>query len=328
MADNFIKHVLMVESLKKSDREAPKTARQIQSEVESSWKKLFNDEPEEKPLSLQTIHRQVKALETSGLYKIKRHEDNKRGYYNADHLLSTAAASVLGAAIYQTASLSVDEKKNILDRLKSATDTDGGSILYSFERQIKIEDKPRETTQSILSKIKIISKAIVEGKQIKFNLRQNSRSEDWQEVTASPYFVIRKDDELYLTAKVCDEPKDFKLKLIRKIEIQEEDFQSEKNFSLRRHMNSSAPPIELKISFPESFIEKVIERFRNNKIAGLAPTGKAFGDERQFRATIFVGETEQLYGWFRQHCNKLKIHSPNNFKDNLILQLSKALETL
>ena len=101
MADKFIKHILMLESLKKSDYESPKTARQIQREVEQTWKKLFPNEPADKPLSLQTIHRHVKAVELSGLYKIKRHEDNKRGYYNAGHLLSTADVSVLGAAVYQ-----------------------------------------------------------------------------------------------------------------------------------------------------------------------------------------------------------------------------------
>lgn len=328
MADNFIKHVLMIESLKKSSHEAPKTARQIQGEVEREWKKLFPNEPADKPMSLLTIHRQVKAIRASGLYKIKNHEDNKLGYYNAEHLLSTADVAVLSAAVYQMASLTIEEKNRILSRLKAATDTDGGSIVYSFEQQIRIDDKPNVRRQPSLPKIKSICRAIVEGKTINFYLRQDSAINDGKKVTASPEFVIRKDDELYLTARVDGLRKDFKIALMSNIEIQEEEFQTEKNFSLRRHLSGSvedSPPIDLKLSFPESFIENVVERFGLNRIKSLAPNGYVEGGENQFRVTVRIGENEGLYRWLRQNCNKVKVTCPNGVKDKLKDQLSRAL---
>ena len=331
MADNFIKHILMVEALRQSSHEAPKTARQIQSEVEREWKKLFPNEPADKPMSLLTIHRQVKAIRASGLYQIKNHEDNKLGYYNAEHVLSTADVAVLSAAVYQMASLTVEEKNRILARLKSATDTDGGSIVYSFERQIRIDDKPNVRQQPSLPKIKSICRAIVEGKTIKFYLRQDSAFDDWQKVSASPEFVIRKGDELYLVAKVDGLRKDFKIALMSNIEIQEEEFQTEKKFSLRRHLSGSvegSPPIDLKLSFPESFIENVIERFGLNRIKSLAPNGYVESGENQFRVTVHIGESEGLYHWLRQNCNKVKVTCPDGVRDNLKNQLSKALGRL
>lgn len=327
MADNFIKHILMVESLKKSSHEAPKTASQIQSEVERGWKKLFPDEPADKPMSLLTIHRQVKAIRASGLYQIKNHEDNKRGYYNAEHLLSTAEAAILGAAVYQMASLTIDEKNRILSRLKFATDTDGGSIVYSFERQMRLEGKPNGRQQPSLPKIKSICRAIVEGKTINFYLRQDSVIDDGQDVTASPEFIIRKGDELYLTAKVEGSQRDFKIALMSNIEIQKEEFQSEKNFSLRRHLSGSVedkPLIDLKLSFPESFIENVVERFGLNRIKSLAPNGRVEGGENQFRVTVHISENEGLYCWLRQHCDKIKVTCPNDIRDKLKEQLSRA----
>ena len=330
MADNFIKHILILESLIKSDHESPKTARQIQSEVERRLKEISPNEPDS-PISLLTIRRQIKAIRESGLYRIKTHEDNKRGCYNANHLLSTAEAAIISSAIYQTASLTIDEKKRILNRLKSATDTDGTSIIYSFERQIKIEDKLNVRTPPILPKIKTICRAIVEGKQITFSLKQDSLIEQWQTITASPYFVIRKGNELYLAAKVGDSRKNFKLALMRNIEIQAEEFSSEKNFSLKQYLDGiceETPPIELKISFPQSFIENVIEHFGRNRIRNLAPNGRIEDGENQFRVTIHIREDERLYEWLRQHCNKVKINSPNAVKDNLKKQLSKALNML
>lgn len=332
MADNFVKHILMLESLIKSDREAPKTARQIQSEVERRWKEIFPTAPaDDKPLSLQTIHRQVKAIKASGLYKIKSHDDNKLGYYNTSHILSTAEAAVISAAIYQSASLSVDEKKRILNRLKSATDTDGTSIIYGFELQIKIDDKPNIRTHSILHKVKTICQAIVEGKKITFRLRKNSATDDWHEVTASPCFITGKDNELYLTAAVGEAHEDFKVALMRNIDIQAEEFSSAKNFSLKQHLDGTredAPLIDLKISFPESFIENVVARFGLNRIRQLASNGRIEDGENQYRVTIRLREDERLYDWLCQHCNKVKVAAPNAVKANLKDRLLKAISVL
>lgn len=229
------------------------------------------------------------------------------------------------------ASLTIEEKNRILSRLKSATDTDGGSIIYSFERQIRLEDKPNRRQQPSLPKIKSICRAIVEGKTINFYLRQDSAIDDGQNVTALPEFIIRKGDELYLVARVDGLQKDFKIALMSNIEIRDEEFQTEKNFSLRRHLSGSAedtPPIDLKLSFPESFIENVVERFGLNRIKSLAPNGRVEGGENQFRVTVRIGESEGLYRWLRQNCNKVKVNYPDGVRDNLKEQLSRALGRL
>lgn len=329
----FIKDLFIIEALRKTDRESPKTSRQILKEVERKWKELFPNEPldessDKKTKSISsTISNHIYDMNQSGLYEINLHPDNKKGYYNARPLLTTAEANVVGAAIYNT-SLSSDEKKNLLNKIKSVTDLDGDSIIYGFERQIKFEPK---NLQPSLQKIQIISKAIIESKKITFHKRQARLIKDWDKVIASPNLIFLKDDEFYLTAKVGDEQRDFKLTLIKDIEICDEGFQSERNFSLRRHLNSinkDVPIIELKISFPQSFIEKIFEHFKDKKIISFAPNGNSSDGELQFRATIFLKEDETLYEFLRSHCDKIKICSPKSIQENLKAQLSRALSDM
>ena len=319
---NFIADLLIIEALRNSDHEAPKTSQQILGEVEKSWIKFFPNEP---LISKSTIRHHVRDMNQSGLYDIKVHEDNKRGYYNAGQVLTTEETAVIGAAVYFVSSLSVDEKKNLFKKMKRVTDTDGSSILYSFERQISLESN---SCQQNLQKIKIICKAVVEGKKISFDFKQNSLTEKSTQFIASPYFVVLRDNELFLAAQTdnSSKPMNFKLNLVSKIEILSEEFQGDKDFSLKRPPScKDASPVELKISFPESFIEKVIQQFGIDRISQTVPNGKFSDGERRFRTTIYVNENEGLYQWLRQHCDKVKVNFPYNVRNTLKRQLIKAL---
>lgn len=336
-SETFIKDLLIIESLIRTDYESPKTARQIQGEVEKKWNRFFPNDPLKKNTSLQTIHRHVQNMNLlKGLYDIKRHEDNRLGYYNTKHLLTPAEVAVIGAAIYNISSLTDDEKKIIFNKMKSVTTADGGSIAYGFERQLSLENNPQKKfSKVILPKIERICKAIVEGKKITFNFKPNDNLADERKITASPYSIVEKDNEIFLTAKVDSSPKpiDFRLTFMSKIEILAEDFNSDRKFSIARHLsgiNKDATQIELRISFPESLIENVLKHFEKNKKSSCRPIRRDVSDDspRRFGITILVGEDERLYQWLRQHCDKVRIISPDNVKQSLKDQLLKALSTL
>ena len=317
---NFVKTLLIIEALEKSYHEAPKTSRQILREVKNAWEKIFPDEPlkesSDKNLVTATISRHVHDMNLTGLFDIRVHEDTKLGYYNAGPLFTTAEAAVLVATLYNVSAIGADEKKNLFGKIKTATDIDGGSIVYGFERQIN--HKPQCKPQGNLYKVNAICKAIVEGKKIRFNLRRNR-------ITDDDNLVVEKDSELFLTAKVDGSAThaDFNLSLMSNIRILDEEFQSSKSA-----VRENAPPIELKITFPESLIESVFRQFKQNKMLSFAPTGEKLSGEWQFRVTISVGEDERLYQWLRQHCGKVKINAPHNVKDKLKAQLAKALSVL
>lgn len=328
----FYKDLLIIEALRKSDKEAPKTTQQILGEVETQFKKFFPDETISEKTA--TISRHVHDMNQSKLYHIEVHKDNKRGYYNAGQILATEAACVIGAAIYQNASLTVDEKKSLLSKIKSATDIDGGSIILIFEKSLKAEEGlSGKDSQGLLPKIKTICKAIVESKKLTFNLRHDRITTESKQVTASPYFVFEKDNELFLAAKVGGSTKlsDFKVALMSNFEFHKENFESDKTFSLSQHFKGNskdAPKVELKISFPESFIEKVIEQFGRNRIKRFAPIRKLVDGQYQYHATLSANESDGLYQWLRQNCNQIQVHSPISVKTNLKEQLKKALSIL
>lgn len=336
-SETFIKDLLIIESLIRTDYESPKTASQIQGEIEKKWNRFFPNDPLEKNTSVLTIQRHVQNMNLlRGLYDIKKREDNRLGYYNTKHLLKPAEVAVIGAAIYNITSLTDDEKKIIFNKMKSVTTVDGGSIAYDFERQLSLENNPQKKfSKVILPKIERICKAIVEGKKITFNFKPNDNLADERKITASPYSIIEKNNEIFLTAKVDSSPKpiDFRLTFMSKIEILAEDFNPDKKFSIARHLsgiNNDAPQIELRISFPESLIENVLKHFEKNKKSPCIPIKRDVSDDspRQFRIKISVSEDEQLYQWLRQHCDKVKVISPDNVKQSLKEQLSKALSTL
>ena len=318
----FVTDLLIIRAIQNSDHESPKTAQQIFREVELERKKFFPSEPATVPRKKNsvtaTIYRHIRDMNQSGLYDIKVHNDNKRGYYNAGQIFSTAETAAIVAALYQT-SLSAEEKQKLFDKLKTVTDTDGGSIVYSFKRQLKFDGTNKDSPT--LSKIQTICQGIVEGKKISFRLRSNIPNSKQTQVTAAPHFIIAKGNELFLTATVGGAPKDFKLNLMSDIEISYEDFQDDKNIFPTEKTNNGAPTVKLWVSFPESFAEAVANRFGEFNVTFAAQNGN-------ISAKIHAKETDDLYGWLRCHCDKIKIFTPRSVKDKLRTQLNDILKSL
>ena len=344
----FVRDLMIIDAIIHSDSENPKTGKQILDEAETRLKKISPNLSFDKPVKKKseadakksvtsTIYRHVSDMNQSGLFRIKTHRDNRLGYFNAEHLFTTAEAALLAAAIYRTRSLSDDETQKIFDKIKSATTLAGQAIVYGFERQIKNHDAPRrKNPYKIFSVIKLICRAILDGKKISFNLRQHNVTRNFsQKITACPQFIVWDSNEIFLTAAVDGATKNFKVTLMSAVKILGEEFRATKNFSLDKHLSENIfmsdavdDKVELKISFPESFVDTVTAQFGCGRIVSLAPSGKFFDDERAFRATISVTENDGLYRWLRAHCDRIRIIAPVNVIIKLKEQLELALTTL
>lgn len=337
----FVRDLMIIDAIVHSDFENPKTGKQILDEAETRLKRIFPNSPFDKTDAKKsvtaTISRHVSDMNQSGLFRIETHRDNRLGYFNACHLFTAAEATLLASAIYRTRSLSDDETQKIFDKIKSATTLEGQAIIYGFERQIKKFDAPRrKNPYKIFSVIKNICRAIIDGKKISFNLRPHNVTKNIsQKVTACPQFIVWDSNEVFLTATVDDATKNFKVALMSAVKILDEEFRATKNFSLDKHLSENIfmsdavdDKIELKISFPESFVDTVTAQFGCGRILSLAPNGKFFDGERAFRATIFATENNGLYRWLRANCDKIRIIAPANVIIKLKEQLALALTTL
>ena len=265
ISKNFVKDLLIIEALQNTDRDNPKTAREIIKEVEEKFYDLFpedcsNPEAEPTKLGTATISRHVHDMNLlKALYKIKTHRDTKLGYYNAvegkKFVFTPAEFALIAIALYRTPSISTEETETIIKKFKNLVGLTGDMFSYAIvDKQIKVwKGIRRKTYREILPIISELLKAIIEDKQVSFNLYKRSarykgekvalqtrkkQRKSVEEITdtfrVSPYFLAWENDECYLIAYShypnYDSPEGqqlthFKLSLIANLKILKDDIE-------------------------------------------------------------------------------------------------------
>lgn len=278
ISKNFVKDLLIVDALQNTDQDNPKTAREIIKEVDEKLYELFPDDfpgPEAEPTRAvtATISRHVHDMNLlKELYKIETHRDTRLGYYNAnegkDFVFTPGEFALIAIALYRTPSISTEETETLIKKFKNLVGLTGDMFSYSIvDKQIKVwQGIRRKTYREILPIISELLKAIIEGKQVSFNLYERSARYKGEKVPlqtrkkqlkadedikdtfrVSPYFLAWEDDECYLIAYShypnYDSPEGqqlthFKISLIANLKIledeQEEENHEDAHDTLRR----------------------------------------------------------------------------------------------
>ena len=261
----FVKGLLIIDALQNTDRDNPKTAQEIIKEVDEKLYELFPDaftksEAEPTKTGLATISRHIHDMNLlPELYKIETCSDNKLGYYNAsegkEFVFTPAEFALIAIALYRTPSISTEETETIIKKFKNLIGITGDMFSYAIvDKQIKVwQGIRRKTYHEILPIISELLKAIIESKQVSFNLYARSarykgekiplqtrkkQRKSAEEITdtfrVSPYFLAWEDDECYLIAYShypnYDSPEGqqlthFKLSLIANLKILEDDIE-------------------------------------------------------------------------------------------------------
>ena len=142
----FIKDLLIIDALQNSDRDNPKTAREILEEVHRRLIELYSEDftafENEEDLTkavTATISRHVQDMNSTGLYDIKTHRDNKLGYYNAtegkNFLFTPAEFAVIAIALYRTPSISTEETKELLKKFENWIGITGDIFSYAIVKK-------------------------------------------------------------------------------------------------------------------------------------------------------------------------------------------------
>ena len=263
ISKSFIKDLLIIDALQNTDRDNPKTAREIIKEVDEKLYELFPNDfpnPEDEPTKAvtATISRHVHDMNLlKELYNIKTHRDNKLGYYNAtegkEFVFTPAEFALIAIALYRTPSISTEETETLIKKFKSLVGITGDMFSYSIvDKQIKVwQGIRRKTYREILPIISELLKAVIENKQVSFNLyersarykgekiplqtrkKQRKSAEDIiEKFRVSPYFLAWEDDECYLIAyshypnydsSEGQQLTHFKISLIANLKILEEE---------------------------------------------------------------------------------------------------------
>lgn len=222
---NFIKDLLIIDALQNSDRDHPKTAREILEEVHGQLAELFPEdllEFEDKELTKSVtaiVSKHVQDMNSTGLYKIeihrtkaddvKEHKGNKVEYYNAmegkTFPFTPAEFALIAVALYRTPSISTEETKELLKKFENLIGLTGDMFSYALVRK-QIDQWSgirRKTARRILPTITELLKAIIEEKKITFNLYERSFKSTDEKVPLQKRIKTRKkNEEIVITYKV------------------------------------------------------------------------------------------------------------------------------
>ena len=218
LADKSIQFLLLIDALRNTNRENPKTSKQLMQDVELAWTEIF---PDEKPATLSpaTIGRHIKAMNKSGLYHIQTCKNAKDGYYCDQFLFDSAEFCIIAQALFRSVSLSTKETKVIMEKFLCQTDDLGESFLNTTMQQLQRTAPRRKIQTETLPIFEKIMYAIWKQKQIFFtyNEQEDKQPRTLEEIRqetdfdanhnvysyyVSPYYLIWEADECYLIANI------------------------------------------------------------------------------------------------------------------------------
>lgn len=235
----FVRDLLFLDVIESTSPSEPKNSKEINIELERRWHELFPDVPFPK-MGLKTIINHIADMKQSGLYDIKVHPNNRRGYYNAANenkveeenpvkeiikvdeekiFFNTAEAIIIASALYRSPSISTEILEKIMDSLASSVEVEGSSYLYFLNRHINRWGMPRKTERDISPAISVIWNNFLDNripKKIKFRYHK-------AKYVVSPYFFACENDEMYLIASVDGHSlHHFKMSTIEDLELVDE----------------------------------------------------------------------------------------------------------
>ena len=213
LSDKAIQFLLLIDALKNTNKNHPKTSKKLMQDIEAARRELFPNDP---PASLSpaTIGRHIKAMNQSGLYHIATCKNAKEGYYWNSFPFDAAEFSIIAQALFRSVAISTKETQAILNKFFNQTDDLGEGYLDIMLSQIQRTAPPRrKTSRSTLPIIRSIIAAIWSQQQIRFtyyrrNYRDVSRMEKRRSketgketiYQVSPYFLVWNADDFYLIA--------------------------------------------------------------------------------------------------------------------------------
>ena len=209
---SYVLFLLLLDALKHTNREYPRTKDELIQDVSSAWQEHFPDEPPAQ-LSKSSVGRYIDALNTSGFYHIATSKNKKEGYYCDKFDFEAAEFSLIAQALYRSVTISTTETNAIIKKFLHRTDSLGEDYLDIMIKQMERRAPRRKPTRHTLPIIRAILDAIWKQKKLKFTYythqdrdmanmqkRLDSATGKTKKYVVSPYYLVWNMDECYLIA--------------------------------------------------------------------------------------------------------------------------------
>lgn len=362
---NFIKNLIIVETLRDTDYRHPKNTKQILNEVQERWKKFFPADAEENELFDEnkfnvTIWRHIQDMNQSGLYEIRTCRQKQRGYFNAtgsvddeNFIFTQEEFALIAMTLQRTSSISRSETEKILRKFENLVDMRDELFNKFFNKQInRCRELTSKTTKGTLPTLREILDALTNKKQIRFKLydpaylnapntspkflkiRQNFKTP--QEIskardkvfTVSPCSLTCDNGECYLVAYDANENFDAKTRPLRfPLSLIGNLKILDENIISPTPFESDSPKLKVTIYFKKNFLYDLTRQFGTRQKYSPIPNRRA-GEEMDFQAIINITDFNGVYQWFLQNSDSVKIISPQKVRDNLKAHIKKVWHSL
>lgn len=311
-----IQGIHVLEVLKKySDENHPLTTNQILNYlVNSTGKKCTR----------QTIYKKIEELQNQGIEILLN--NNREGYYFADHLLEDSEVELLCHSVIGNNTIPLEQSNQLLDKVLSTK-----SIYFQerFKSKLNLYNQDKKENKQIFYNIDVISRAIDENHSIHFQYtRYNYKKEiipkREKRYTLIPCGLFFKNNRLYVVGWDEKHEAEGIYRVDKMIEV-EQGGKNEIEISidileyLQGRLYAYSGEIQkCRIRFDESVLDELIDLFGK----GIELTPCIGG----FEATLETTKQEIIYFAF-QFMNHVQVLEPEEVVNEIKATLTNGLKT-
>lgn len=275
----------------------------------------------------RTLYNTIDELIDNG-YSIETYNDNHKGYCLLEREFDESEAFLITNAIYASNLIPGEDSRNLINRILDTQSVYSREKLNNLEL---IENKNKKDNDQFFDNISIISKAIKSSSVISFdytryNIYKKLVKRREKRYTVSPYYMVYKNDTVYLLSKTINHEDLSIYRLDRMINVKNEEINKYESIPLtdpydyiQKHMfmfSGKTSVVRLKCHM--SVLDNLIDTFGKNIIISTL-------DDEHFIAT-FDSSLHGMKYFCLQYLDSVEVLEPKELKEEVIKSLNNAIK--
>lgn len=323
------KIIRVLQILKTTDKKTPVNATQIVDKLENEYVIGKTDR--------RSIYRDVKMLQSCG-YPIEQAKDKKQGWYMDKHAFDDWEIKVMMDAIQQARCVSVEEAKNIREKLLELTSKRGRSrfshMMMPISCNVEVDTKLGEYIETMLEAMFMHKKIEFQYTEINDNMEKVLRREGkvytlnlytiyWSD---NNYYLIRShDNHEGLTSYRLDRVENLIMSDEYSIDVKEKISQNPELYIqeyIEKSVNHfSGEFIRIEVEYePNQVTNAILYDFAGSSVKVRKQANGSC------RAVFSKMNSVRFTGWFMQYINMFKVIEPEKLRNELQEQLKEAVK--
>ena len=275
----------------------------------------------------RTLYSAIEELNDNG-FNIESYNDNHKGYCLLNRQFDESEAFVLSNALYASNLIPNEDSKKLINKILDTQSLYSKNKLNNLEL---IENKNKKDNDEFFANISIISKAIKAKRAISFDY---TRYDIYKKLVkrrdkryhASPYYMVYKNDTVYLLSKTLNHDDLSIYRLDRMINVETDGTSAYETLNISdpydyisKHMfmfSGNTSLIKLRCNI--SVLDNLIDTFGKNVIISKY-------DDEHFIASLDSSLQGMKY-FCLQYLDSVEVLEPEELREEVIKSINNALE--